>query len=52
VQGSIEKSNVHGVLEMTRMIEATRTYANIATLSEQQSSMRKAAIERLAEVPN
>jgi flagellar basal-body rod protein FlgF/flagellar basal-body rod protein FlgG len=51
VQGAIEKSNVQGVLEMTRMIEATRAYANIAQMSEQQSALRKTAIERLADVP-
>jgi flagellar basal body rod protein FlgG len=51
VQGAVEKSNVQGVLEMTRMIEATRAYANIAQTTEQQSALRKTAIERLAEVP-
>ena len=30
VQGSIEKSNVRGVIEMSRMIEITRTYTQIA----------------------
>ena len=52
VQGAVEKSNVQGVVEMTRMIEATRTYANIAQLGEQQGNLRRTAIERLAEVPN
>ena len=37
VQGSIEKSNVNGVLEMTRMIEVTRTYTQIATVLQQQA---------------
>jgi flagellar basal-body rod protein FlgF len=52
VQGAIEKSNVQGVVEMTRMIDVTRTYATIAQLTEQQSALRKTAIERLADVPN
>jgi len=51
VQGAIEKSNVHGVTEMTRMIEVTRTYTQLASMLQQQSDMRRAAIEKLAEVP-
>ena len=30
MQGAIEKSNVRAVIEMTRMIEVTRTYTNVA----------------------
>jgi flagellar basal-body rod protein FlgF len=52
VQGAIEKSNVNGVLEMTRMIEVTRTYTQIAGMLQQQADMRRSAIEKLAEVPN
>jgi flagellar basal-body rod protein FlgF/flagellar basal-body rod protein FlgG len=51
-QGVIEKSNVHGVTEMTRMIEVTRTYTQLASMLQQQSEMRRTAIEKLAEVPN
>lgn len=51
VQGAIEKSNVNGVLEMTRMIEITRTYSHIANLLQQHGDLRRTAIERLAEVP-
>ena len=40
-----------GVIEMTRMIEVTRTYTQISPLLQQQSDMRKSAIEKLAEVP-
>jgi flagellar basal-body rod protein FlgF len=50
-QGAVEKSNVQGVIEITRMIEATRTYTNVAQLTEQQGQLRRTAIERLAEVP-
>ena len=31
-QGAIEKSNVHSVTEMTRMVEITRTYTQIAQM--------------------
>jgi flagellar basal-body rod protein FlgF len=50
-QGAIEKSNVRAVIEMTRMIEVTRNYTQIASLLQQQGDMRRSAIERLAEVP-
>lgn len=52
MQGSIEKSNVRAVIEMTRMIEVTRSYTQIATLLSQQSDLQRTAIEKLAEVPN
>jgi flagellar basal-body rod protein FlgF len=51
-QGTIEKSNVNSVMEMTRMVEVTRTYTQIASMLQQQSDMRRTAIEKLAEVPN
>jgi len=51
VQGSIEMSNVKGVLEMTRLIEVSRAYTQTATLLQQHGDMRKSAIERLAEIP-
>lgn len=51
-QGTIEKSNVHSVLEMTRMIEVTRTYTQVATMLAQQSDLKKSSLDKLAEVPN
>ena len=51
VQGAIEKSNVNGVIEMTRMIEVTRSYTQVAAMLQQQGDMRRNAIEKLAEVP-
>lgn len=51
VQGAIEQSNVRGVIEMSRMIEVTRTYTQIASMLQQQSDLRRSAIEKLAEVP-
>ncbi|MFN3658947.1 MAG: flagellar basal-body rod protein FlgF [Pseudolabrys sp.] len=52
VQGSIERSNVRSVIEMTRMIEVTRSYTQVATLLSQQADLNRTAIEKLAEVPN
>jgi flagellar basal-body rod protein FlgF len=51
VQGAIEKSNVRSVVEMTRMIELTRAYTEIAGILQQHSELRRNAINRLAEVP-
>ena len=51
IQGVIEKSNVHGVVEMTRMIEITRTYTQIAAMLQQQSDLARQAINKLADVP-
>jgi flagellar basal-body rod protein FlgF len=52
IQGGIEKSNVRGVMEMTRMIDVTRTYTTIAAMLQQQSDLRRTAIQQLAEIPN
>jgi flagellar basal-body rod protein FlgF len=51
VQGAIEKSNVHGVIEMTRLIDLTRTYTNVSNVLEKHGELRRTAIERLADVP-
>jgi flagellar basal-body rod protein FlgF/flagellar basal-body rod protein FlgG len=51
VQGAIEKSNVRGVVEITRMIEISRSYSSVAAMLQQQSEMRTSAIGRLADVP-
>jgi flagellar basal-body rod protein FlgF len=50
-QGYVEKSNVNAVIEMSRMIEVTHTYANLANLLQQQSDLHKTAINQLADVP-
>jgi len=52
IQGSLEKSNVRGVLEMSRMIELTRAYTQVAALLAQQTDQSQQAIDKLAEVPN
>jgi flagellar basal-body rod protein FlgF len=51
LQGSVEKSNVRPVVEMTRMIELTRAYTDVATILQQQGDMRKNSIQQLADVP-
>jgi len=51
-QGAIEKSNVSGVGEMTRMIEITRAYTQVAAMLQQQSDQGQQAIDKLADVPN
>jgi flagellar basal-body rod protein FlgF/flagellar basal-body rod protein FlgG len=50
-QGAIEKSNVRAVVEMTRMIEITRTYTQVATMLQQHSELRRSAIEKLGTAP-
>ncbi|MBX9828976.1 MAG: flagellar biosynthesis protein FlgF, partial [Xanthobacteraceae bacterium] len=51
IQGAIEKSNVRPVLAMSRMIEVTRAYTEVATILQQQGEMRKNSLQQLAEVP-
>jgi len=51
-QGFIEKSNVSSVVEMSRMIEINRTYANVANMLSQEGDLHKSAIEKLASVPS
>ncbi|MGZ3408890.1 MAG: flagellar basal-body rod protein FlgF [Xanthobacteraceae bacterium] len=50
-QSFIEKSNVNGVLEMTRLIDITRTYTQIAQMLQNQSDLQRSAIQQLADVP-
>lgn len=52
IQGSVEKSNVRAVVEMTRMIEVTRSYTQVATMLSQQADMQRSSMTKLAEVPN
>ena len=51
IQGSIEQSNVRGVVEMSRMIEITRAYTQIDSLLQQQNDLSQSAIDKLADVP-
>ena len=50
LQGSIERSNVSGVDEMSQMIRVQRAYEQIATIMQQQSDLRTSAIQRLGSI--
>ncbi len=52
LQGVLEKSNVNAVVEMTRMLEITRAYTDVATMLRSQGDLRRNAIQQLAEVPS
>jgi flagellar basal-body rod protein FlgF len=52
VQGALEKSNVNGVAEISRMIEISRSYSQVAALMQRQNDVGQNAIDKLAEVPN
>ena len=47
VQGSIEKSNVSGILEMSDMIRVQRAYESMASLMDKQDDQRRTAIQKL-----
>ena len=47
VQGSIEKSNVSGITEMSDMIRVQRAYESIASLIQKQDDQRRTAIQKL-----
>jgi flagellar basal-body rod protein FlgF len=51
VQGAIEQSNVSAVAEMSRMVEITRTYEQVANLLQQENTERTTALEKLSAVP-
>lgn len=47
VQGMIEESNVNPILEMTRMIEISRSYQSAAKLMQTNDDLTRKAIEEL-----
>jgi flagellar basal-body rod protein FlgF len=51
VQGAIEKSNVNPVAEMTRMLQITQSYTDVANVLQQQSDQRKNALSQLSQTP-
>ncbi len=51
MQGSIEKSNVNSVVEISRLIEISRAYTQVAQLLQNASDLHKNAISALASVP-
>ena len=50
--GAVERSNVRPVLEMTRLIEVNRAYANVAGMIGRMDELKRTAVSRLAEVTN
>ncbi|PLW78842.1 hypothetical protein C0081_00950 [Cohaesibacter celericrescens] len=48
--GRIEQSNVKGVVEISRMIEVTRSYASLAKSLSQTSELRQTAIDTLGKL--
>jgi flagellar basal-body rod protein FlgF len=52
VQGAIEQSNVSAVAETARMVEITRTYAQIASILQAEHTQRTNALDKLSAVPN
>ena len=52
VQGALEKSNVHAIAAMTRMIEITRSYSDISAILQQQGDQRRSALQQLSQPPS
>jgi len=50
VQGSIERSNVSGVTQLTQMIRIQRAYQSLANLMQKQDDIRSNAIRRLGDL--
>lgn len=50
MQGSIERSNVSGVTEITTMIRVQRAYQSLASMMQRQDELRSNAIQRLGDV--
>lgn len=50
IQGAVEQSNVQPVVQLTRMIDVTRAYTNLASLMKSGDDLRQEAIKALAEV--
>jgi flagellar basal-body rod protein FlgF len=50
VQGQIEKSNVRGVVELSRMIAVEREYQRLTSWLQASDQLRQTAIERLGTV--
>ncbi len=49
-QGALERSNVQGVAEMTRMIEVTRNYQTVSKMMSDNDDLMRKAIETLGQV--
>jgi flagellar basal-body rod protein FlgF len=49
-QGMLEGSNVNSILEITNLIEISRSYERITRMIEQTTDLSKRAVERLGKV--
>ena len=50
--GALERSNVKPILEMTRLIEVNRAYADVAGLMSRMDDLKRSAVTRLADIGN
>lgn len=50
IQGALEQSNVHGVDEVTRLIEITRAYESVSKLMKDSDDLRQQAISTLGKL--
>lgn len=48
-QGSLEKSNVRPIVEMSRMLEVMRAYQSLSSMMTKTDDLRKTAIDKLAD---
>jgi flagellar basal-body rod protein FlgF len=48
-QGTLEKSNVKPIAEMSRMLEVMRTYQSVTSMLTKTDDLRKTAIDKLAD---
>jgi flagellar basal-body rod protein FlgF len=49
-QGFVESSNVNAVVEITQMIEISRTYQSVSRMIDQSDELRAASIDKLSRV--
>ena len=50
MQGTVEESNVKPILEMTRLMTASRAVGTAKTFQDNEADRHKNAIDRLAKV--
>ena len=50
--GTLERSNVQPMMEVSRLVEISRAYASAASLMQQQADLKRSSLEKLATVPN
>ncbi len=51
MQGVLEKSNVRPIVEISRLMQVTRSYESLASLMQRGDDLRRGALERLADIP-